>query len=94
MFHAGLFMTVVGSASMVGGLLFTTAGPGEYCPNCPSSQYTAVGYAALLGGFVLGATGGALIVIGAKDPEAEEAADETEPTVALGPASATLSSAF
>jgi hypothetical protein len=94
MFHTGLFLTVAGTASMVGGLLFTTAGPGEYCPNCPSSQYTAVGYAALLGGFAAVVTGGALLVVGSKDAESEAEADPSEPEVALGLGSATLRWAF
>ncbi|MBW2525988.1 MAG: hypothetical protein JRI23_17540 [Deltaproteobacteria bacterium] len=89
LFHTGLYLTVIGTATFVGGLLFTAAGPGEYCPNCPSSQYTAVGYAALLGGFVMGATGGALVVLGSRDDDGDEES-ESEPQISIGPGGAAV----
>jgi hypothetical protein len=48
----------------------------------------------LLGGFAVGVTGGVLLVLGSKDPEGEEKADESKPIVALGPGGATLRWAF
>lgn len=95
LFDVGLYLTVAGAAGFFGGLVYTTAGPGEYCPNCPSSQYTAVGYAALIGGFATGVTGGALLVAGSgTDEPAETAASVAAPEVALGPGGATLRFTF
>lgn len=95
LFHTGLYLTLVGTATLVGGLLFTTAGPGEYCPYCPSSQYAAVGYAALLGGFAMGATGGVLLVVSTRGDEvAEEAEATVKPSLTIGPGTASAAWRF
>ena len=91
-------LTELGAVDLVllaaGGLLFTTAGPGEYCPYCPSSQYTAVGYAALLGGFAMAASGGALLVLGYESEQVDDSGQEGALAVRLGPGAASLQWSF
>jgi hypothetical protein len=95
LFVAGLWLTVIGGASAVAGLLYTTAGPVEYCRNCASDHSLTLGYTALIGGFTALVAGSAFMIVGSLPATEEDDADDDEasaavPAVTIGPGGAGL----
>lgn len=94
MFVSGGFLIVLGGAALVSGLLYSSVGPVEYCPNCASTQSEVLGTVLLAGGFASVVAGSALVVIGSSSAEGDEDDSLPTPELALGPTSAALRWSF